>query len=107
MNSLITMYRDSSMTRYRAISISRYTDIKYLYNQLLRYFITTELDIHVSGYIDIIYLYNQLHSYFITGYLNSYISGYNFKTTSMSNRVKREEQAEVGRTRLFPLALRG
>ena len=102
MSSLITWYRNNSITRYRAMSKSRYTDIKYLhtqllsyfipidleinitgymdtwylYNKLRRYLITSYLEISISGYTDILYLYNKLHSYFITGYLNNYVSRY-------------------------------
>jgi hypothetical protein len=76
MNSLITLYRDNSITRYQAIGISGYTDIMYLHIELLRYNITTDLDIIITGYLDSLYLYNKLPSYFITGYLNISISGY-------------------------------
>jgi hypothetical protein len=98
MNSLITMDRDNSVTRYRAISISGYTDIKYPYNKLPRYIITTDLDIHISGYIDTLYRCNQLYSYFITGYLNNYVSRYIVTKelqcpTALSGRSKRKSGA--------------
>jgi len=95
MNSLITMDLDSSIAIYQAVPISGYTDIKYPYNKLLSYFITTELDINVSGYIDTLYPYNKLHSYFITGHLNNYVSRYIVTKelqcpTAISGRSKRK-----------------
>lgn len=98
MNSHITLHLDNSITSYRATAISGYTDIKYLYNKLLSYFITTDLDIHVSGYIDTLYQYNQLLSYFLTGYLSSRVSRYIATKelqcpTALSGRSKRKSGA--------------
>src|ERR1700749_3638977 len=98
MSSLITWYRNNSITRYRAMSKSRYTDIKYLHTQLLSYFIPIDLEISITGYIDILYLYNKLHSYFITGYLNNYVSRYIATKelqcpTAVSGRSKRKSGA--------------
>ncbi|MGZ3929223.1 MAG: hypothetical protein ACXVJG_19845 [Mucilaginibacter sp.] len=76
MNRLLTLYRDNAITKYLAIRISSYSDIKYLFNKLLSYFIPIDLEINITGYIDTLYLYNKLLSYFIIGYLDISISGY-------------------------------
>ncbi|HEY2582709.1 MAG TPA: hypothetical protein VGI43_12925, partial [Mucilaginibacter sp.] len=76
MSYFITTERDSSVAMYRDTSISRYTGPKYLYNQLLSYFIISDLDICVSGYTATWYPYSQLLNYFIPEDLDMYVSGY-------------------------------